>query len=122
MSVNRWMIYDWMKYRYMKTGVKPTRDEVLNQFQGADFEEIAEGIAEFNQSTRRNLGKEAERMRSRSEQVERFEIWYQGEKIGEAEDLLKTEKLIEELEAKLKIHADQMVVKTIYREGDEERG
>ncbi|MBA4549252.1 hypothetical protein H1R82_10530 [Thermoactinomyces intermedius] len=48
MSVNRWMIYDWMKYRYMKTGVKPTRDEVLNQFQGADFEEIAEGIAEFN--------------------------------------------------------------------------
>lgn len=61
-------------------------------------------------------------MRSRLEQVERFEIWYQGEKIGEAEDLLKTEKLIEELEAKLKIHADQMVVKTIYREGDEERG
>ena len=35
---------------------------------------------------------------------------------------MKTEKLIEELEAKLKIHADQMVVKTIYREGDEERG
>lgn len=47
-SVNRWMIYDWMKYRYMKTGIKPTRDEVLYQFRGADFEEIAEGIAEFN--------------------------------------------------------------------------
>lgn len=61
-------------------------------------------------------------MSSQFEQVERFEIWYQGEKIGEAEGLLKTEKLIEELEAKLKIHADQMVVKTIYREGDEERG
>jgi hypothetical protein len=68
------------------------------------------------------LNEEAERMSFRFEQVERFEIWYQGEKIGEAEDLLKTEKLIEELEAKLKIHADQMVVKTIYREGDEERG
>jgi O-methyltransferase involved in polyketide biosynthesis len=68
-------------------------------------------------SARWHLGKEAERMRSRLEQVERFEIWYQGEKIGEAEDLLKTEKLIEELEAKLKIHADQMVVKVIYQEG-----
>jgi hypothetical protein len=56
-------------------------------------------------------------MSSRFEQVERFEIWYKDELIGEAEDLLKTEKLIEELEAKLKIHADQMVVKVICQEG-----
>jgi hypothetical protein len=56
-------------------------------------------------------------MSSRFEQVERFEIWYKEELLGEAEDLLKTEKLIEELEAKLKIHADQMVVKVICQEG-----
>lgn len=45
---NRWHVFEYMKQRYMRTGVKPTRNEVLNQFKDTDFEEIVEGIAEFN--------------------------------------------------------------------------
>ncbi|MBA4543833.1 hypothetical protein H1164_13140 [Thermoactinomyces daqus] len=45
--------------------------------------------------------------------IQRFEIWFQGEMIGQAADLLETENLIDELEKKLKVKADRMIVRVI---------
>lgn len=58
--MNRWDVYEYMKNRYMRTGIKPSRDEVLNQFRGGDFEEIVEGIAEFNLVVNRLPGGKAD--------------------------------------------------------------
>ncbi|WP_124728826.1 hypothetical protein [Staphylospora marina] len=46
--MNRWSVYEHLKRRFMETGSLPPLEEVLEEFSGLDFVEIAEGIEEFN--------------------------------------------------------------------------
>lgn len=44
---SRWSIYEYMKYRFVRTGQIPNREELLSEFEEIDSTELAEGMAEF---------------------------------------------------------------------------
>ncbi|MBA4543973.1 MULTISPECIES: hypothetical protein [Thermoactinomyces] len=60
--LNRWHVYNWLKYRFLNSNVKPARDEVLSTFPELSPEEIDEGIAEFENSIRwKGVGNDGEK-------------------------------------------------------------
>ncbi|SEN53321.1 hypothetical protein [Lihuaxuella thermophila] len=46
--MNRWWVYEFMKNRYLETGVIPQRREILAKFSGMETKEISEGMIEFH--------------------------------------------------------------------------
>lgn len=44
-----WHVYNWMKYRYLTSGIKPSKSEVRSLFADSklSWEEIEAGIADF---------------------------------------------------------------------------
>jgi hypothetical protein len=51
--MNRWVVYEYMKNRYIRTGEIPNAKEIHAEFAGADVEEIGEGMAEFHSVVQR---------------------------------------------------------------------
>lgn len=45
--MNRWHVYNYLKYRYMYTGEIPDIQEIVTEFHGIDSEELKEGMTEF---------------------------------------------------------------------------
>lgn len=50
--MNRWHVYEWMKQRFMATGVVPTKEEAWLTFPDTDPEEVHEGFEEFRAVTK----------------------------------------------------------------------
>lgn len=42
-----WSVYEYMKRRFLCTGLVPTHDELETEFEGIDPSELLEGITEF---------------------------------------------------------------------------
>jgi|SRR5690606_2431413 len=45
--MNRWSVYEYMKFRYMQTGLIPRLSEVVARYPGISLEELREGMIEF---------------------------------------------------------------------------
>lgn len=49
--MNKWHVYEWVKKRFMDTGIVPTKVEAWEAFPDLDPEEIHEGFEEFRAVT-----------------------------------------------------------------------
>lgn len=47
--MNRWHVYDYLKKYYMVHGRVLSQLEILEKFEGIEFEEVQEGLAEFKE-------------------------------------------------------------------------
>lgn len=49
--MNKWHVYEWVKKRFMDTGIVPTKEEAWQTFPGVEPEDIHEGFEEFRAVT-----------------------------------------------------------------------